>query len=192
MDINSNNLNEILAQLPPEQRRNWRERKGLLKYRVLPEARPRLGYSVACKTCHKEQFVPSTMGITMSEDSINFLLILQGWIFGSAGYECPDCQNAWAEAVVEHINTLDKRTKEIEGTIEESAAPILTKQQLFERIGQLIDHVSVDYDAVTQTLKLAEVGVSRPISGQFQLGSQVGINCASDWLESVRDHLLLR
>lgn len=187
MDINSENIDEYVAQLSAEQQRNWHERKDLLKYRVQPSARPNLCYSVICKTCHKEHFVRSVKRATLSEKAINVLLILQGWIFGPAGYECPDCQSAWAEAVVEYITRLD-RTPEIEGTIEEAAAA-LTKQQLFERIGQLVEHVSVDYDAVTQTLKLAEVCVPRPISGQFQLDSQTGINCAGDWLESVQAHL---
>src|SRR5581483_4770727 len=114
MDINTDNLDEYLAQLSPEQQRNWHERKFLLKYRVQPDARPKLCYSVICKTCHKEHFVRSAKRATLSEKAINVLLILGGWIFGPAGYECSDCQNAWAEAVVEYINTLDKRTKEIE------------------------------------------------------------------------------
>ena len=183
--MNTENLDDYLTQLSPQQQQNWHERKFMLKHRVKAEARPQLCYSVTCKTCHKEHFVRSVRRAPLSEKAINVLLILEGWIFGPAGYECPACQVAWAQAVVAYVDGMVYGQKEIEGT----AVPVYTKQQIFERIGELAEHVSVDYHPETQTLKLAEVGVLRPISGQFQLDSQTGINGACDWLGCVQAHL---
>ncbi len=177
------NPDDYLNELTPEQQRNWQERQFMLKFRVKPEARPHLCYSVICKTCHKEHIVRSIRRATLSEQAINILLILDGWEFGPAGYECPACQHAWAEGVVAYLKGMEQKPKEVEST----ASPLLTKQQVFEQIGQIIEHISVEYHPETQTLKLAVVDVSPPISGQFQLDSQTGINVAGDWLESARE-----
>lgn len=104
-----------------EEQREWLEkRQFMLNYKVKKEARPHLAYVIHCKTCGKSGILElPNKSSTLSERSINTAFLLQGWIFGPSGYECLECQNAWADAAIKVANEFaNGRPTEIEGTVE--------------------------------------------------------------------------
>lgn len=93
------------------------ERGFLLKRKTRKEAQAKLLYVVECFTCGLPGIVQAVGRKALTEREINLSLLLQGWIWGQKGYECPGCQDNWAKSAVDFVMNMDQRL--IEGSIED-------------------------------------------------------------------------
>ena len=103
--------------LSPEQQQIFDERKFMLHMKVQTSARPRNAKIVECFTCGKPGIVwVGSKG--MREMIVNFSLLLQGWIFGDRGYQCPACYEGDIQAMVQAAGRLSNvPSNEVEGSI---------------------------------------------------------------------------
>jgi hypothetical protein len=189
--------NVLVEGLTPEQQTLYDDRKGMLRYKAQKSAKPKPAYVVECFTCGGQGIVWSGGRGTL-EIVVNLSLLLKGWIWGQRGYECPDCYNASIDAMVQATDRFSGApSNEVEGTVaaEPQIDPPLFEDEvdrLIERVNSIdpfSEHINARYTPATWTLRLREIGASKPISGEFDLSSMVGVRGATDWLKTMARRL---
>jgi hypothetical protein len=104
--------------LPPFQKGLTREQIELLEQRkhclkealqFPPEMLPKLAFQVTCFECEETSTFAIKGRKMLSPWAIYQFLLLQGWNIAGKGYQCPACQQAWAEAVADFIRSQDRR-----------------------------------------------------------------------------------
>jgi hypothetical protein len=90
-----------LEEITQEQHDLLIERYFMLATKVQKSAKPKLVYEVSCFTCQRKGWVESPGRKALKEAHIHAGLVIQGWVIGPRGFQCPECYGADINAMVE-------------------------------------------------------------------------------------------